>query len=156
MQFDEILKTLKTKEERILILDEIRILTDSLYKEGDNSFESVIGKRVRKQTSDFFSGVFTNQKINKEEYFQALELKINEIEVLEVSLAYIPSANSISLISNWITKNLGSFLIDFKYDPTLIAGGVIIYKGKYLDLSLRKKFEDYFQENYTNLMKFLN
>lgn len=155
MQSDSILKLARTKEEKIKLGFELRLLLDGLYKSGKNSFDSLIKSQIDKETANILADNF-KKGVDREKYLkESIELLENMNEI-EITISYKPSENTINSISEWVFNNLkGNYVIDFKYDPKIIAGLTLTVNGKFLDLSYKTKFEEYFNENITNLKKLL-
>ncbi|QQG47490.1 MAG: F0F1 ATP synthase subunit delta [Candidatus Woesebacteria bacterium] len=153
MQSDSLLKLVRTKEERIKLSSELKLLLDGLYKSGKNSFDSLIKSQIDKQTADILTNNF-KKEVDREEYLKQSIKLLEDMDEIEVTISYKPSENTINSISEWISNNLkGNYAIDFKCDPEIIAGLTLTINGKFLDLSYKAKFEEYFNENITNLKK---
>lgn len=76
---------------------------------------------------------------------QTLDSLLEEAKKLPVLVIYIPvdfPDEEINRISQNVRQNLNkTILIDFKLDPTLLAGCAFVWNGVYKDYSLRKKID---------------
>ncbi len=82
-------------------------------------------------------------KDNLSTNIEQLKKGLQEISPLIIYIPVdLPKTDKIS-IAQKVRSNYGpNFLVDFKLDPTLIAGCALIWQGRYKDISLRKKIED--------------
>lgn len=100
----------------------------------------------------FFSGqtIEINQNhlkfINKDNVYQVfddLEKEIAKFIPLTIYLTFEPDEATLTQIGQYGRKIFGpSLLFDVKYDPRLIAGAALVWKGVYRDYSLRSKIEE--------------
>ncbi|MBI2597077.1 F0F1 ATP synthase subunit delta [Candidatus Daviesbacteria bacterium] len=75
--------------------------------------------------------------------FKEMEDQINKLPVLIIYLTFETDDESLAQIGQFIRKNLSSpVILDTKYDPGLIAGAALAWKGVYRDYSLRAKLEE--------------
>ena len=89
---------------------------------------------------EFLKG-FNKDSIYK--IFDDLNKQIDNIPVLTVYMA-IPSSDNVNLqIGAYVRKAFGNpnLVIDSKYDPNLIAGAAVAWKGMYRDYSLRSTID---------------
>lgn len=87
------------------------------------------------------------QSFNKDSLssiFSALETKLNQAQSLTLYLPFEPRPEDFESLGKWVraTFNKPELLLDVKFDPELIAGCALSWKGIYRDYSLRKKIED--------------
>jgi F0F1-type ATP synthase delta subunit len=79
-------------------------------------------------------------KYNIDPIFKTLDEEILKVDPLTVYLAFEPDKQSIRSISHFLKEEYGRYiLIDIKFDPNLIAGCALVWKGIYRDYSLRAK-----------------
>lgn len=75
------------------------------------------------------------------EFLTRLQTQINDLPVLTLSLAFEPKDATLKVLSDWFLLNIKRHvLFDITVDPTLIAGIVIHFNGKFLDYSIREAF----------------
>lgn len=97
---------------------------------------------------------FTKDNVYK--IFVDLENKIQNLKLLTIYLTFEPDDVVVKEIGIMVRKTFGSFLpLDIKYDPTLIAGCALVWKGVYRDYSLRAKIEERKGEILEGFKKFL-
>ena len=65
-----------------------------------------------------------------------------KLPVLKIHLAFLPTPSFIKELSDWLKRNLKrKVLLDVEVNPAIVGGAILEYKGKYLDLSLRRELE---------------
>jgi F0F1-type ATP synthase delta subunit len=84
--------------------------------------------------------------INSDNVYDVFQKTTEELEKIEPLIVYLPAPlpeEEINKIGESLRKSYGdNFLMDIKYDPTLITGASLSYKGVYKDYSVKKKIED--------------
>jgi hypothetical protein len=144
--YSEIIKRLRTKEETYQILDEVDLLLKTIYQ-NTSKYDDIIINDIRKWVKDMITSEIEKEKIDKEEYLKGLKEVINKLKVLDLTISFDPSSSTVNHISSWVRQNLGeTVIINFIYDPKIIAGATISYNGRYIDLSLLAKFNQSFEE----------
>jgi hypothetical protein len=79
---------------------------------------------------------------------EVLKEKLQNLPVLTLTLSFFPDAKTIEKLSTWVKSNIANqVIIDFQNDSEILGGAQISYNGKYLDDSLKKKLDEYFQNN---------
>lgn len=126
----------KTKQDWDLLLGEIDILVNSLYKLKDGKWEEVLATKVRKSVAE---------KLAK--YKDQMD-KIREVIVKMRTLKLITAVElpqtGIDKISDWVKSNLGEdVVLEITLDPAIIGGSIVYWNGKIGDFSLKKKLESY-------------
>lgn len=95
-------------------------------------------------------------KDNVYQIFEAIEAKVNSIPVLLIYLPFEADNQAIYQIGTFLQKNFDSlFLFDTKFNPALIAGCALSWKGVLRDYSLRARIEEKKAEIMTGFKKFL-
>lgn len=94
---------------------------------------------LKSLSSEFFQNF---NKDNMYNIFAELEKGINELKTLTIYLTFEPDDASLASIGSFARKLFGNYLLlDTKFDPNLIAGAALVWKGIYKDYSLRSKIE---------------
>lgn len=137
--YSELFTSLQTTEDRRILLKEIDLLLESLYKQNDQSFEKVSQNNVRNQTMVYLEKIFL-EKPDKDVVLKELKKILESVDILELTIALEPTRQLIDRVSDWVKKNLSEgTLIRFEIDKRIVAGSKIIYKGSYHDFSISKK-----------------
>lgn len=139
--YSEILSKVRTKREAVRLEEEVDLLSASLYKTGKGEYESVLKESVRSWVAEEIKGELERESISKADYLKGLKKRLSEIKTLRLTLAQEPTEGGLNMVQSWIRSNLGEGIIsDINFNPRLIAGAVVIYNGKYTDLSLKNRF----------------
>ena len=65
-----------------------------------------------------------------------------------LGIAFEPTEEIVEKISVYVRSNFSDgCLIEINHMPEILAGAVIIYEGKYFDLSIGKIFKEEFEAN---------
>ncbi len=120
---------------------EIEVIAQSEYV-FDGNFEEVLSKSVRYWVGQSILAEYRD--VGVEKYLTGLTEAIEKIATLQLTLAFEPSDESITKMYDWVLSNVGTgIVLDIHYDPRLIVGATIAYKGKYGDYSFGGKMIDY-------------
>lgn len=103
-----------------------------------------------KEFSSFFN------KANLNDILSQLTAKINSSTPLTLYLAFEPTDEALTAIGEKARGLFGKdLLLDIKYNPNLLAGAAISWKGIYKDYSLKATIESRKQEILQSFKKFL-
>jgi len=154
--YNEILSHIRTKSEAWQLEDEADLLLDHLYKGKADVFDLALKNDLRAWVSELLLRTFANPEIKKDKYLRGLKVAIAKLRELKLTLAFEPTQNSIEKIHDWVIKNVGvGIILDITFNPTIFAGAIVIFEGKYRDLSLRNKFREQFGENRERIFQIL-
>ncbi len=130
-----------TKDDFNIIDGEINILSESLFKLGQNSFESALKNSVSKETSEIVSKLVLEN--DKKEVISSLKEILKKAEFVELVVAVELSSKFTTKIASLVKKSISqNAVLDIKVDKNVIAGAIFSFRGKYLDLSINKKLEE--------------
>lgn len=74
--------------------------------------------------------------------FENLQTQISNLETLTLYLNFEPDESTLTQLGEMVRKTFGrTIMMDIKYDPNLIAGAALVWRGLYKDYSLRSKIE---------------
>src|SRR3990172_7243270 len=148
--FADFTDKIKTTEDKQLLMDEINLVLKSLYQNTDmynNVLQSTIRAWVR-------AAITQNLEVtpDKEKYFKSLLTELAKLEEFDIVIPMDLSQSGLERIFYWVKDNIGAgIVLDIKIDSKLIGGAIFMYRGKYIDLSMKKKFEELFGSVYSNL-----
>lgn len=88
--------------------------------------------------------------------FDDLEKTLPQIPLVTLYLAFEPGETEIAQIGTYLRANFKNIqLFEIKYNPDLIGGAALSYKGTYRDYSLRKKIDDQKQQILASFKEYL-
>jgi hypothetical protein len=145
--YSDLLSFVKTIDDVNLLLADIGVLEKNLFKTTAATAETT---PLPKNILDFFARLFSEDKRDRIEILTGVKKDLTDLPLLKMTLAIKPDSATIDVLSAWARKNItADVILDLSYDPAIIAGAQISWKGKYGDFSLRKKIEGY--KDYNNL-----
>ena len=132
-------KTTSEARELKSALDTVLLNTSGITKDVFNG----LSLRDREFFESFLSKI--NVSKNDRRFHKIMEKLKQDLEgmsVLELTLAFEPDEETISMIYSWGKDNLGkNILLSLKTDPEIVGGAIISFEGKYNDVSAAKKLE---------------
>jgi len=139
--YSNILAQIKTDKDKDLLLEEIDVLQTGLY-DIKGGFEKALGK-VREATANSVREALRSGTVEKSQFLEGLEVELEKIGTLKLTLAFEPSEEFIVKLHQWALANINQgIILDFEKDKSLLGGVVIEYAGKYKDCSLKKVLEN--------------
>jgi len=95
-------------------------------------------------------------KDNLSTVFESLQREITQLKTLTLYLTFDPDSQTDEQIGEYVKANFKERLIlDIKYNPNLIAGAGLVWKGVYKDYSLKSKIDQRKMEILESFKKFL-
>lgn len=140
MDFD-LTNLVKTTSDLDALNREIDILIDSLYRTGERSYEQVITKSIRKETAKVLETIGSKREERKENLEQ-LRQKLQQVKKITLTVAFEPTSRVVEEVVTWCRRNIADdVVVEFRHDQSILAGVVIEWNGKYMDVSLADKLE---------------
>lgn len=141
---NDFLPYLKTKDDAERLLEEVDLLLEVLY-EGGRAFNDSLKGKVRAKIASTLSDTFATDG-DREKVLRDLKGFIESLPLVKLSIAIEPRTSTIDKIYSRLQNLLGNVLLEITFDPKLIGGVVISYKGEYRDFSLLRFFDLEFKE----------
>lgn len=132
----------------------IQVMQNSMY--SDNEFVWPTGKTDFDNLKSFLENRGVKIR-NSSEVGSELETLWKEISQLQkVRVKVVSSEFSEEFwdkVFDWLKQNLvgGPFVLNREYDPSILGGTIITWKGNYFDLSLHTKLNDFFEKDKINV-----
>jgi F0F1-type ATP synthase delta subunit len=154
--YSEMAGLARVEEERETLKEELETLLNSLY-EKEGAFEETLAKKISPATSEVVKKLIAEGRVpDKAKFIQEVLKALDSLEVLELSVAFIPKGQTIERLWQWVRRNLGEgIILKFNLDRSIGAGAIIVYKGKFKNYSLQKLLQNYFAASKDNLMQIL-
>lgn len=154
-----LLKHVKTTNDRDRLLSESDILLNSLFSPKKNAFEKALSS-ISVKNAEVIRESFLKKKLGKQDIkdsLNQLKERVQKLNTINLTLSFSPSEDSIKSIFDWTSKNIGEgFILDIKEDPTILGGVVLVFKGQYIDLSLKKRLDEAFAKKRKEITSVLN
>ncbi|HVZ11499.1 MAG TPA: F0F1 ATP synthase subunit delta [Patescibacteria group bacterium] len=137
----------KTKSASLDFSQKINEVCDSVYKSNFN-LEIVLSEKFGMNKKDKFLEILRNNNVDISstsaisDFFNKIIDMLPNIPVLSLTIAFEPTDKTLENVSEWFLLNLKrQVLLDFKIDKNILGGAIIFSKGKYLDYSIRSRFD---------------
>lgn len=160
--YQRIFEQIRTVEDVRLTANSIDLLLVSLYKTHNGMFQETLSASVERGLAESILLTLQEQNIGLSDYarletfFSALKQQLAAIHTLHLTLAYHPTNEQVEQLSDWVRQATRSFVVlEIRVNPDQIAGAVITYKGKYVDLSLKKKLSAVYQTKREEILSML-
>ena len=133
-----------TKDAKTLI-DEVDSLINGIYQSGEKDLEHTLAKSTKVHDVLQKEGINTGNVELLRDKLNEIRETVKDAEKIQIKIAFAPTEAFVSNLVKWFYDNIKqSALIDIDYDPSIIGGSVIIYKGIYKDLSVDLSLNKYF------------
>jgi F0F1-type ATP synthase delta subunit len=156
--YKELLEDINTTEESVTCIHQLDDLGNSLFVKK-TSFDEKLDLYLENNFRNKLVTVIEKLKLDVndpgkiEKFITEIREKLKELPIMRLDLAFEPTASIINHISEWIGHNLEQkVLLDINPDHTLVAGAIIGFNGKMVDLTLKHRIE----KEYINLLDLKN
>lgn len=138
--YSEIINSITTKDDIGFLNSELDLLGRSIYEVKEN-FDSVLKSSFRANIYSLISKLLQTEK--KEDVIKKIKSKLDEIEIIELTLSTEPKEKTLETVSSWLAKSIPQKVaIDIKINQQIMGGAIIVFKGKYFDASLKNSLEN--------------
>ena len=122
----------------------LSVLKTSLEQTFFGGEEKILNQADQVWVKSLPTGLLQNfDKNNIVTIFEDLKKGINKLQILTIYLSFDPDEAAISQIGEFAKKTFQTpHLLDIKYDPGLIAGCSLVWKGIYKNYSLKSKIDE--------------
>lgn len=153
MRNDRLLQNITTKRGAERMLEEIEIIRKGLFEAGTGALDSLLKNKVRAQTAEIIREMFSKANVDKKAYLDMVEESIVNMPNVSLILAFEPSEGAVERFYSKISEASGKrVILDLVYEPQIIGGAVIIFKGRYRDYSFKKIFEAEFEKGRSKIL----
>lgn len=155
--YEKVLSEIKTTEDAEIFNREADTLLDALFESREGSLESALKNEVRARIAGVLREELFKEGRDKEEFLKELKRKVEELETVSLTLAIEPTEGFLERIGHFIEEKVGDkVILNVSFNPQIVGGVVIVYKGLYRDFSFKKIFEKHFEERRDELMKIID
>jgi hypothetical protein len=131
-------------------------ISEEIYQTGFD-LEKTLLKHFGMKKKDKFISLLRDNKINiyvnseLETFFAKIQKRIADLPTLSLVVAFEPTEETFKLLSDWFILNIKrEVLLDIAIDTKIIGGATVSFKGKYVDCSIKSKFDQVFKEVLAN------
>ena len=149
--FTTFLNVLLTTQEANELIERIDTILARIYRIDQKSMIEIMAENMNANIVDALEYAMKQNNINAgnqqviKTFLQRLQSAIRSCEVLSITIAVNPTQAFLMQIGTYSKQLFGeTTLIEINVDTSVIGGGIVIYKGRYVDQSLKKKLDEYF------------
>jgi len=160
--YDQLTTLLRTTTDVSSVLLCLEEFAASFYSGKTHEEQQQILKKLSPQVSVLLTEAFAKELITPENQIRIkrqideLTDKLRTSKKLQMTLAFQPDEETITIFSNWIKKNVAQdLLLELHFDKSIVGGAVIIAGGEYRDYSVRKNLSNRFQIQRDEIMGLL-
>jgi F0F1-type ATP synthase delta subunit len=158
--FNSILPYVRTKSELAELNSALDLFLLNMFSTTNNEGRDVFSQLPR-ELADILRKTFLKQTINLDnrqliiQTVKSLQEKLGAGKFLQITLAFEPSDSNLTVICDWVRREIDAqMLLDITVDKKIDGGAIIVANGLYKDYSLRKTLLAIFstKENVDNLL----
>lgn len=138
----------KTKAQAMDFSARIATVSSKIYETNFN-LESSLLEEFGIQKKDKFMTLLRENKINPESatalkaFLAKIQTTINTLPILSMTIAIEPKEKTLQALSEWFVMNIKKQMIfEIVVDKNIIAGAKLQYKGKFVDGSIKPRFDE--------------
>ncbi|MDP3941437.1 MAG: F0F1 ATP synthase subunit delta [bacterium] len=157
-----ILKTIASTEDASYYIEQIDRFLQSMYQTDRTSILTVLEEMLPENISRDIKEYLISSKIDVTHQEQVryalgtLQDTIRKAKVVSLTIAFPASKRIVEKIASQVKESFGSnLLVEISINQELVGGAVIIYKGNYIDLSVKRKVDILFDAKKEEILKFL-
>lgn len=149
---------IRTVQEAEDFSSSIDTVISNIFKLKNKNIDQILSELTDSSAQEI-KKILTNNKIDSSDHttIENVLLKakeeIKKLKIAKITLAIDPSKDMISVISDWINKNLGGgIILDLSKDESILGGVIISIDGIYKDQSLKKNLEELFLKKKSEIL----
>lgn len=156
-----LIRTIRTKEEKDKLRDQMIMLEGSLFRSGSEGFEKILKTKLPEHIASVMRDILSGSSLKENpeatrKFFEELKHTIDALPLLKLSMAFSPSEEMIQRLHEWIAENLGvGIVLDISYDTLILGGARMIFQGKYKESTLSQMITDVLAKEKTNVLKLI-
>lgn len=146
--FEDLIKRIVTKEELIILLEEINLLERLIFKNKGAPLSERARGKIREETRDYLKKLekdrfFSNSPNEQFSFFEKIKKWLQEVPQVKLEIAFKPSEDFLLRIKGWFREeNQQEVILDMVVNHQIVGGAVIEYQGRYRNFTLAKKIEE--------------
>jgi len=136
----------KTKAEAIDFSQRLSIVAQNIFETNFNLDKVLLEQLGLRRKEKFValmreSGINISTGVSIKDFIVLIQNKISFLPVLSITLAFEPTLATLQALSDWFLLNKKQVLFEITVDKSLLAGVALYYNSKYLDFSVKNRFE---------------
>ena len=156
-----LLRSVRTKQEKENLRDQISVLKAALFRSDPHEFEKILATRLPGTMASTMREILSQSALKdnpdaQRKFFQNVTEVIDKLPFLKLNIAFVPSEEMIQRLHEWVQKNMGAgVILDMAYDALILGGAQIIFQGKYKEVTLSQMITNVLIKEKTNVLKLI-
>ncbi|MFH0898107.1 MAG: F0F1 ATP synthase subunit delta [bacterium] len=132
----------------------LSIISQKIF-DTDFNLEQVLSEQLGMHKKDKFIAFLRDRQVNIEStidlknFLTKIQEKISFLPEINLTLAFEPNEQTMRTLADWFLLNNKEVVFNINVDPRLIAGVVIYYNSKFIDFSVKSRFDQIIKEAIT-------
>ncbi len=132
----------------------LSIISQKIF-DTDFNLEKVLNEHLGIYKKDRFIAFIRDHQVKIEttidlkNFLTKIQEKISFLPVINLTLAFEPNEQTMQTLADWFLLNNKEVVFNITVDPSLIAGIAIYYNSKFIDYSVKSRFEQIIKEAIT-------
>ena len=150
-KYQDLIELIRTTDDLVKFDEEMDLLLQSIYYVDKDMLKDALEKTVRIRVATVMRKLIQRDTLSKREEINALFLSVYKticsLPMLQLTLAFEPSEAVIANVSRWARQNFANgILLDLSLDRNILGGAIVMYHGRFYDLTLRKNLQGIFDK----------
>ncbi len=151
--YEPLLQTVFTRQEVETLLDAISSVLASFYQVTPEEIENILDKNLDSKTSKIVLLCLRNAGVDAKDH-EKIKVFLNNLTELLKKAPVCYLTVSVELEKSFIedicvdlrkTLEIPNLMLEITRNPQILGGAQIIWKGKYIDMTLTKQIEEWFR-----------
>ena len=144
---NQLTKDISTKEDLVFFLEEISLIEKLIFKKIDLALsekaKQIVSEKFLKKIQDLEEKNLINKNPETiQNFFNNLKKSLLALDQIKIIISFKPRKAFINKIKSWLENELKQdLIIDFIYNPEIVAGAIIEFQGKQFNSSLIQKIK---------------
>ncbi len=139
--YSEILPLISTEWQKDQLVNQIESLSQAIYRVNGEEARRIAEEGIDVRIAEIIKTIPADDLPT---FLNDLKQKINSLPVAKITLSFSPTVSFVKKLHDFLIQNLATMgVVDIKVDPEIIAGLTIELGGKFTDLTVRKKLNEY-------------
>jgi F0F1-type ATP synthase delta subunit len=146
-----------------ILLQKIDELLSAVYQTDTRIFTNIFTIELSHELSTAIQQSLEEEKLSLnrpqelQEFLTSLKSTLQQTHLLTLTLAYGPSDQDISLYAAKAKMLFGmNTVLELSVQENILGGAIVVYKGKYMDYSLKTRLNEVFKTRSKDILALLN
>ena len=158
----KILRLVRTQDEADAFREGLALISQALYRSEAGMADRIIKERFSPRMGEEVAALVDAASREGgpqavKESLDAFARTLDEMQSLKIEVAFIPREAAIDALHEWVITHLGNrIILDVDVDRSLQAGVRMMYRGRYLEVSLAQMVSRVIEEERERILQEVN